>query len=214
MTIHKEQFPQPREQLAMALHFSNEENCQGLAPREGRFIFDMQDAKTGERLVYFEKKNIITRDASIQAARLFKDNAEPNFGILMLAMGTGATGNLLSPDAPDDRQRKLNAEIARKTFSSTSFRDSSGVAVTYPTNIVDLTTTFGPSEAVGALNEMGLISPVSSNPLVLNPNPNNFPTYDNTLDITPYDVQINASTFGVVVKPATANLILTWRLTF
>jgi len=214
MTRYKEKMPQPREQLAMALHLTNEETCRGLAPREGRFIFDMRDAETDEQLVYFEKTNIITLDASIQAARLFKDNAEPNFGILMLAIGTGATGNILSPDAPDPRQRKLNAEISRKAFSSTSFRDSNGVAVAYPTNIVDLTTTFGPSEAVGPLNEMGLISPISANPLVLNPNPNNFPTYDATLDITPYDVLINDSQFGVVVKPGTANLILTWRLTF
>lgn len=214
MTRYREQMPQPREKLAMGLHLTNEEMAIGLAPREGRFIFDMRDADSGECLVYFEKKNIITRDASIHAARLFKNNAEPNFGILMLAMGTGATGNVLSPDAPDDRQRKLNAEIARKSFSSTSFRDSGGVAVTYPTNIIDLTTTFGPAEAVGSLNEMGLISPISANPLTLNLNPNNFPTYDATLDITPYDVLINYSTFGVVTKPATATLILTWRLTF
>jgi len=214
MTKYREKMPQPREQLAMALHLQNTEKALGMIPREGKFIFDMRDARSGEQLVYFEKKNIITRDASIQAARLFKDNTEPNFGILMLAVGTGATGNLLSPDVPDDRQRKLNAEIARKTFSSTSFRDSTGVAVAYPTNVVDLTTTFGPSEAVGALNEMGLISPISSNPTILNPNPNNFPTYDATLDITPYDILINDSTFGVVSKPATANLILTWRLTF
>ena len=132
----------------------------------------------------------------------------------MLSIGTGATGSLLSPDLPDNRQRKLNSEIARKTFSAVTFRDTGGIAVAYPTNIVDFTTTFGESEAVGALNEMGILSPVSDNPSTTNPNPNNFPTYDATLDITPYDILINILNFSVISKPSTAILSVTWRLTF
>lgn len=180
----------------------------------GEFIFDMRDARTGEQLAYFEKKNVITLDAGIHAARLFKDPSEPSNGINMLAVGTGATGSLLSPDAPDERQRKLNVEIDRKAFSSTTFRNSSGAAVAYPTNIVDYTCTFGEGEAVGPLNEMGVMATISSNRATQNLNPNTFPTRDTTLDISTYDVLINYLTFSVITKPSTATLTLTWRLTF
>jgi hypothetical protein len=148
------------------------------------------------------------------AARLFKDPLEPAHGINMLAVGTGATGAILSPDAPDPRQRKLNAEIARKTFSQTTFRDSGGTAVSYPTNIVDFTTTFGEAEAVGGLNEMGVVSTISDSPSTTNPNPNTFPTRDVTLDISNYDVQINYLTYGVISQPSASVLTITWRLTF
>lgn len=181
--------------------------------KKGSIVFDMYDHATGER-TYFEKNNVITLDAGIHAARLFKDNAEPNYGMLMLAVGTGATGALLSPDAPDPRQRKLNNEIERKGFIATTFRDALGNAVAYPTNIVDFTCTYGEAEAVGPLNEMGLLSPLSENPTQKTPNPNNFPTRDTTLDLTQYDVLLNYLTFGVITKPSTATLTITWRITF
>lgn len=182
-------------------------------PAQGSIIFEMTDTVTGA-VTRFEKKNVITLDAGIQAARLFKDNAEPNFGCYMLAIGTGATGALLSPDAPDPRQRKLNNEIERKGFASVTFRDILGNAVAYPTNVVDFTCVYSESEAVGPLNEMGLISPLSANPSQKTPNPNNFPTRDVTLDITQYDVLLNYLTFGVITKPSTATLSITWRLSF
>ena len=186
---------------------------QMLSPSKGSIIFEMTDTITGE-VTRFEKKNVITLDAGIHAARLFKDNQEPNFGCYMLAVGTGATGALLSPDAPDPKQRKLNNEIERKGFASVTFRDTLGNAVAYPTNVVDFTCVYGEAEAVGPLNEMGLLSPLSANPSEKTPNPNNFPTRDVTLDITQYDVLLNYLTFGVITKPSTATLSITWRLTF
>lgn len=208
-----EQFPKPKDKMVFNLHLPFEENFSPVM-REGLVIIEMHDVQSGELLFRLEKKNVVTRDAGIQAARLFKDNQEPNFGAYMLAVGTGATGAVLSPDAPDERQRKLNAEITRKAFASTTFRTAAGVAVAYPTHILDLTTTFGAAEAVGPLNEMGLLSPISANPLVLNPNPNNFPTYDDTLDITNYDVLLNYLSFGIITVPNTATITFTWRLTF
>jgi hypothetical protein len=181
---------------------------------QGEVFFDMRDARTGRVLYTDHRKNIITLDAGIQAARLFKDPAEPAHGINMLAVGTGATGALLSPNAPDNRQRKLNAEIQRKAFSTTQFRDSLGNAVAYPTNIVDFTCTFGEAEAVGPLNEMGLVSTISDNANILNLNPNTFPTRSTSVDLSNYDVFINYLPFSVVTKPSTAVLTITWRLTF
>jgi hypothetical protein len=181
---------------------------------QGEFILEMRDARTGRLLHQFKRKNIITLDAGIQAARYFKDKAEPAHSANMLAVGSGATGALLNPDAPDPKQRKLNSEIARKPFTETTFRDPSGNAVAYPTNIVDFTCVFGEAEAVGPLNEMGILSTISDNTAILNPNPNSFPNRDTTVDLTLYDVLINYLSFSVVTKPSTAVLTITWRLTF
>ena len=209
--MKREKMSPIRETMNVGFHLTPSE--MGQFVKKGSIIFDMYDRATGER-TYFEKDNVITLDAGIHAARLFKDNAEPNFGMLMLAIGTGATGALLSPDAPDPRQRKLNNEIERKGFSATTFRDALGNAVAYPTNIVDFTCTYGEAEAVGPLNEMGLLSPLSENPAQKTPNPNNFPTRDTTIDLTQYDVLLNYLTFGVITKPSTATLSITWRIFF
>jgi hypothetical protein len=179
---------------------------------DGIFIFDLKDLD-GNQLAYWEKPNLITLDAGILVARLVKDNLEPPHGINMLAVGTGATGAVLSPDSPDPKQRKLNGEIARKAFASSTFRDAGGNAVSIPTNIVDYTTTFGEGEAVGPLNEMGLLSTISNNPGTTNPNPDTFPTRDVTVDVTNYDMLLNYLPFAPISKPSAAILTLTWRIT-
>lgn len=186
----------------------------GLMFAKGEFFIDLIDSASGEVLEHRHLQNIICLDASILAAILFRDPGSRTNGVSMLGIGTGATGSILSPDAPDSRQRSLNSEIARKPFSSTTFRNADGDAVAIPTNIIDFTTTFDEAEAVGALNEMGLISTISNNPLVLNPNPDVFPARDLTRDLTLYDIQVNYLTFGVLTKPATARLGITWRITF
>lgn len=181
---------------------------------QGELFIHMVDAATGEVLHDEHRKNLITLDAGILVAILCRNPTSRTNGINMLAVGTGATGALLAPNAPDNRQRKLNAEIARKGFASTVFRDGSGAAVAYPTNIVDFTCTFNEAEAVGPINEMGLLSTISSNPAVRNPNPNSFPTRDTTVDVSTLDILINYVTLSVLSKPSTAVLTITWRITF
>jgi len=183
-----------------------------LGTAKGEFFFKMTDARMGEVLAEWHRPQIITRDAGLVAAAHFK--GEMTGGLKMLAIGTGATGNLLSPDAPQDTQRKLNNEIARKAFSSTTYRTAEGVAVSYRTNIVDFTTTFGESEAVGALNEMGLLVPYSTNPATRNPINNGPTNYDPSLDTQGLDLLVNYLCFACIAKPATAVLAITWRLSF
>lgn len=213
MSIYREKKSPPRAGVSMGLDIVHAADINTALTASGTFILHMEDLQ-GNVLHHFEKKNIITLDAGIMAARLFRDPTEPPNGLNMLAVGTGATGAIASPDAPDNRQRKLNSELARKAFSSTTYRDTLGNAVAYPTNIVDFSTTFGSGEAVGALNEMGVMSTFSSNPAVTTPNPNSFPTRDTTVDLTNYDVLVNYLTFGLITKPSGANLTLTWRITF
>jgi len=212
--MFKDKIRKAREALAWGLGLPREQDAYPTHLVRGDVFFKMEDIYTGQVIAEWEKKNLIVLDAGILVARLCKDNQEPNFGINMLAVGTGATGALLSPDAPDEKQRRLNNEIERKPFASTTFRNTSGIAVSYPTNIVDFTTIFDASEAVGPLNEMALMSTVSANPLTLNPNPNTFPTYDTTVDVTNYDMMVNYLPFAVITKPGTATLTITWRLTF
>ena len=183
----------------------------------GKVFYEMRDSRTGEILYEGEIPNVVTLDAGILSAILYKDSQNPvpnrHNGVFMLAVGTGATGNILSPDAPQPGQRKLNNEICRKPFSATQYRNTDGVAVAYPTNIVDFTATFGESEAVGALNEMGLIAPYSHNPFSTNPINNGPSDYDPTIVVSGKDLLSNYTTFGVQVKPAHATVTWTWRFT-
>ncbi len=162
------------------------------------------------------KLNLVTLDASILIARLMKDNAEPPHGIFALAVGTGQVGwNPMSPPAATNTQRALWSELARKTFASTNFVDANGIPASYPTNVVDFTTTFAEAEAVGPLDEMGLLGGnVSSNLSIRNPvSPPNGP-YNPTVNLTNFDTLVNYLTFPVVNKPPTSTLSIVWRLTF
>jgi len=185
---------------------------------EGLVMFDMRDARTGEIQLQREQHNVVTLDANLLVAALMKDPNEPAHGINMLAVGTGALGAILNPDAPPRDQRRLNEEIARKPFSDTTFRDANGVAVAIRTNVVDFTTIFGESEAVGPLNEMALLSTISDNTGIINNNPNfageGGQPYDPTIDTSQYDMTVNYLTFAVVSKPVSSLLSITWRLTF
>ena len=214
--IRRAYMPRPLHGVKMGMGILHREDA--VFSAKGSFIFDMRDADSGEQLAYWEQPNIIVRDAGILAARLFRDSTEPNVGVnnglKMLAVGTGATGSILSPDAPQATQRKLNAELARKAFSSAVFRNLDGIAVSIPTNIVDFTTTFSESEAVGPLNEMAVMSPYSDNPVVTNPINNGPANYDPTNDVSALDLMANYLTFPVISKPSTAILAITWRLTF
>jgi len=181
---------------------------------KGEVFITLRDGRTGEVQDERHLDNIVTLDASIQIARLLKNNVEPRSGINALAVGAGQVGwNLQSPPAATNTQRSLWSEIARKTFSNTQFINAGGLPVAIPTNVVDYTTTFAEAEAVGPLVEMGLLCTLSTNMSVRNPvlPPNG--AYDSTVDLTNFDVQCNSLNFAVINKPATSTLTIVWRLT-
>lgn len=204
----------PREGLKMGFDFGH---ADGVMSLKGTYIIHLTDADTGEVLDRREKSNIVTLDGGILVALLLASGPTPVLpsqrGLTMLAVGTGATGPLLNPDAPDPRQRKLNSELWRKAFSVRQFRNSTGGAVSYPTNVVDFTATFGAGEAEGPLNEMGLLRTLTLGPTPGTPVPAVFPAYDPTVDLTNYDILANYTVFGCLVKPANSLLTITWRLT-
>lgn len=182
----------------------------------GDVFMRLRDGSTGELQEEREHRNLVVLDASIIIARLMKDNAEPPKGIFALAVGTGDVGwNPMSPPAPTNTQRALYSEITRKTFSNTQFINGGGSPVAYPTKVVDFTTVFTESEAVGPLVEMGLIGGnISSNLAVKNPVSPPNGSYDPTVDLTQFETMVNYLTFAVINKPATSTLEVVWRLTF
>ena len=204
----KDKVKQPKTAWNMGFGFSEKEGYK----IKGEVFITLDGVET-------KLNNVYTLDGSLLGAMLFSGLTSRN-PISMLAVGTGATGTAQVPSVADERQRRLNTEIQRKLFSSVVYRTSLGVISTVPTRIVDFTTVFNEGEAVGALNEMGLVSPFDLDPAITTPlldvgnDPVTFPTYDEELDVTNYDVLINYLTFPVINKPSQSVLAITWRLTF
>ncbi len=195
------------------LRCQHEDKARGI---RGDVFMTMRNGASGEVELEWERCNLIVNDASILVARLIKDSQEPPRGAYVLAVGSGDIGwNVMSPPAATVTQRALYAEISRKTFSATQFVTSGGVPVAYATNVVDFTTIFTESEAVGPLVEMGILGGnISSNLSTLNPVSPPNGAYDNTVNLANFETMLNYLTFPVINKPATSTLTITWRLTF
>ena len=188
----------------------------------GEVFWELRNTQTGE-VTKGHIKNVVTMDASILIARLMKGTgtpiahqSEPSFGIFALAVGTGDLAwNPMNPPPATNTQRSLWNELARKAIQNTNFINQDGTIAGVPTNIVDFTTTFAESEAVGPICEMGLLGgDISTNMATRNPvlPPNGL--YDPTVDLVGLDTLVNYLTFPVINKPATSTLGWTWRLTF
>lgn len=187
----------------------------------GMIFWELRDGKTGELQDSGSWKNIVTLDASILIARLLKSTptpnvSEPRFGCYALAVGTGDVGwDLQNPPVATVSQRSLYNEIARKQLQVSEYVDAEGVISGIPTNIIDFTTTYSESEAVGPLVEMGILGgDIDTNMANRNPilPPNGI--YDATVDVTGKDMLSNYKTFKVLNKPPTSTLGFTWRFTF
>jgi hypothetical protein len=192
-----------------------------LIPYSGEIFWELRDGKTGALQDSGHYSNIVTLDASILVARLMKSPPTPNvseskFGVFVLAVGTGDIGwDPMNPPIATISQRSLYNELARKQIASSNFITSAGAVSGIPTNIVDFTTIFAESEAVGPLTEMGLLGgDVDTNMAIRNPVLPANGIYDPTVDLVGLDMLINYLTFPVINKPATSSLSWTWRLTY
>ena len=188
---------------------------------KGEVFMVMRDGRTGDIQEERHVKNLVVLDASILIARLLRDNTETGLhGAFVLAVGTGDSGwNPMAPPAPTSTQRALYSELTRKRFQSTNFVDPLGLPVSYPTNVVDYTTVFSESEAVGPLVEMSILGgTISTNMSTRNPvptpyGPNSALPYDVAHNLAMWETALNNLTFAVVNKPATSTLGITWRIT-
>ena len=205
------------ESLKLALNTRHSEDLR--LHVKGEVFMTLRDGQTGEIQEQRHIDNLVVWDASILLARLLKDNVECPHGAFVLAVGTGDSGwDLQNPPAPTKTQRCLYNEIARKRFETTTFVNAAGMPVSYPTNVVDYTTVFSESEAVGPCCEMSLLGgTISANMSVRNAvpspwGPNSSIPYDETHNLAIYETAINYLTFKVLNKPATSTLGITWRL--
>jgi len=161
---------------------------------KGRLILNAYEK--GELVYSYDNPNIIVNTASILIARLLKDNSEPTNGISHLAIGSGNAGwDLFDPPAPTTSQTVLENEFFRKEIDFTTFvHPNTGEPTTNPTNIVDYSVTFGESEAVGPVVEMGLFGGEAT-------------SQSNT------GTMINWRTFPVINKTSTMTLTIIFRIT-
>jgi len=194
---------------------------ESLGKIKGEIFWEMKNTDTGD-VSSGRIKNTVTLDASILVARLLRGTAapianqsEPSFGIYALAVGTGDMGwDQSFPPVATNTQRSLYNEIGRKTFASATFVDALGNPSSIATNVIDFTTVFSESEAVGPLMEMALLGgDISANMAERNPVlPPNGP-YDPTVDLVGKDTCCNYLTYAVIHKPNNSTLSWTWRLT-
>ena len=146
-----------------------------------------------------ERQNVIVDDASLLMAQLMKENSGVP-GIMALAMGTGDIGwDLQNPPIATASASALVNEIDRAVspIGLTSTYIDTGTLLPTPTrtNIVDFESTFGETEAVGTLVEMGLFGGTGA-----------VSALGGTM--------VNYHTFPVWNKPSSSTLTIVWRLTF
>jgi len=220
MPIIRELFRRARDRaMRFALANISVDEYQRSRPR-GEVFWVLRDSATG-RETRGHHKNVVTLDAGILLATFMKGTGAPianqcipNFGVYALAVGTGdVSWNPMNPPPANPMQRSLYNELGRKAVASTNFIDSEGAISGVRTHIVDFTTTFTESEAVGALTEMGLLGgDIDTNMSIRNPIlPPNGP-YDPTVDVAGKDILVNYVTFPAINKPPNSTLTWTWRL--
>jgi hypothetical protein len=193
--IFKEVFRRAIENAFGGYRLRHEEKAPKLS---GQYRMILRDAATGRVIEERDGSNIIVNSATILIARLLKDSREPQGGITYLGVGTGGQGwNLQNPPQPTNTQVKLEAEIARKAFSTEdiSFIDpDTGDPTLVPTNVVDYTCTFSETEAVGPIVEMGLFG-------------------GDATDLTDSGTEVNYRTFAVLNKSNSMTLTIIFRIT-
>jgi len=199
------------------MHPRTDDRARGFS---GEVFWEMRCSLTG-KVERGHIKNVVTLDASVLVARLMRSAvsphvSEPSFGVYALAVGTGDVGwNPQNPPPATNTQRSLFNELGRKAIASSSFIDPDGSISGVPTSVVDFTTVFSESEAVGPIVEMGLVGgDLSTNMGVRSPvlPPNG--AYDGTVNLVGLDTLVNYLTFPVINKPPTSTLSWTWRLSF
>jgi hypothetical protein len=122
----------------------------GDAPNQGYFKLK---GVVGER----HMKNLIVNMASKFMAHRMVPGTSWGSGIGYLEVGTGVgTGTTQAPQVEDVNQTALRVALSRKAITSWTFLDSAGNATASETNVVQYTTTFLETEAIGAIVEMGL----------------------------------------------------------
>lgn len=102
-------------------------------------------------------KNLIVNKASNLIAKRMIPGTSWGAGIGYLEVGTGVgTGTTQAPQSEDLTYTTLRTALARRAIDTWTYLDATGNATVSETNVVQYTTTFQDTEAIGAIVEMGL----------------------------------------------------------
>jgi len=163
----------------------------GKGEKQGYFIIP-KDGISKEMHV----KNLIVSKASIFMAKRMIPGASWGAGVGYLELGTGiGTGTLQVPQVEASTQTALRVSLLRKAIASWTYLDGSGNPTGTETNVVQYTTTFATTEAIGALVEMGLFG-------------------GDATATAGTGYMFNYKTFPVWNKDGTMQLTIVWKLTF
>lgn len=112
-----------------------------------------------------DPNTIVNQSAVLQVQRMAPGN-QGTAGIGYLALGNGpGTGTLSAPEGESLAYKTLRSEFARKAITSWTYVDSNGSPVATPPDgvgIIQLTTTFSATEAIGNICEMGLFGGIAT----------------------------------------------------
>ncbi len=163
----------------------------GTDPKQGYFILPKSDVAQEMHL-----KNLIVSKASVLMAKRMRPGTSWGAGITHLEVGTGVgSGTLQAPQTETVAQTALRTPLARKGVDSWTYLDVSGNPTTSETHVMQLTTTFNETDAVGAIVEMGLFGGDATNTVGSG-------------------YMFNYKTFPVWNKQDTMKLTIVWKLTF
>lgn len=141
-------------------------------------------------------KNLIVSKASQLMAKRMRPGTSWGAGISHLEVGTGTgSGTTQNPQSESLEQTSLRAPLFRSPITAWTYLDAQGAPTASETNVIQLTTTFGTSEANGAITEMGLFGGDAT-----------------ATNGTGY--MFNYKTFPVWNKQAGMKLTIVWKLTF
>ena len=121
----------------------------------GQFRDRIFDAKTGELIEETEwSKNTIVNGINRAIAYAFAGMG----GLTYWAVGSGSPSWDTEPHTPNVTDTQLTNEIGRKMIPSSSFAflDGSGHVTTTPTNVLQITLTFGVNDCNGEWREFAI----------------------------------------------------------
>lgn len=143
----------PKGFISAFMHKGEPEFVQlGDEPNQGYFVLPKE--KVAQEM---HVKNLIVDMASRLMAKRMRPGTSWGSGIQYLEVGTGVgTGTTQVPQPESVTQTALRQPLARKAITSWTYLDRSNNPTASETNVIQLTTTFNETEAVGAIVEMGL----------------------------------------------------------
>jgi hypothetical protein len=174
------------------MHFGSPKFIQvGDEPNQGYLEFP-----EGTVIREMHVKNLIVSKASTFMAKRMRPGTSWGAGISHLEVGTGVgTGTTQAPQVESVSQTALRTPLARKAITSWTYLDTAGAATAAETNVVQITTTFLETEAIGAIVEMGLFGGDSTTTLSSG-------------------YMFNYKVFPVWNKQSGMQLTVIWKLTF